>query len=246
MKSTAPSLSMSRNDVRPRASAWADAFYALGMGFALLLLAALVAVQVETRIFGNKFPRERTWSSVRCFPIATLADDTVTVRASLHNPLDRKVTRYVITQTPAGSVLLLDQTADRIPLAPGTRLTLTYSLPVENRVYGWMLMWAGQVQRSYPLPSEAGSCGILVLPLRGIPGWLAGIVLLAGVLVLVTWDLARGAEGVRQALDYMTATAYIALFFFNWWALSAALWLFMAIATLWGVIKRVSGVHLTG
>lgn len=220
--------------------------YFLGMGVAWVVLTLLLLVQVETRVFSNQFPRERSWTSVRCFPIATWGDTTVTVRAVLRNPLERKLSRYVITLVPAGSILLVQRSAERIVLAPGERLELRYAVPVENRVYGRMLMWAGQVQRSYPMPMEAGSCGILVLPIPGLPGWLVGLGLLLLVLVLVVVDLERGAAGVRKGIDLMMAGAYLVDFFFNWWAVAAALWLFMGIALVWAAIKRTSGIELSG
>ncbi len=239
------SARVSTRQERVTSRVW-EGVYTASMALSLLVLTLLLMVSIEARVFSNQFPRERPWTSVRCFPIATLADTTVTVRAVLRNPLDRKLTRYVVTLVPVGSVLLVERTAERIVLAPRERVELRYAIPVEYRVYGRMLMWAGKVQRSYPMPMEAGSCGILVLPIPVVPGWLAGLGLLALTLIVVTVDLYRGAAGVRKGIDLMLAAAYLALFFFNAWAVAAFLWLCMAIALVWAGIKRTSGIALSG
>jgi len=246
MNSSTTSLSVRPNaTVRPFSRA-ADLAYLVGAGLALAFLGFLLWAQIETRLFSAKFPRERTWTSVRCFPVATLADRVVPVKATVTNPLDRKATRYVVAHMPQGSLLLVERDARRIPLPPGGKTTLTYLLNVEDRVYGWVLMWAGQLQRSYPLPLLAGGCGILVLPLPFVPGWLAGLGVLAAVLLLVVWDLHRGAQGWRQALDYLLAFAYVLLFFLNWWAIAAFLWVVMLIGVVWATLKRLTGISLSG
>lgn len=246
MNSSTTSLSLQPNATVRQASRAADIVYIVGTGLALAFLGVLLWAQVETRLFSAKFPRERTWTTVRCFPVATLADKAVPVRVTVTNSLDRKATRYVVAHIPQGSLLLVEQDARQIPLPPGGKTTLTYLLDVEDRVYGWVLMWAGQLQRSYPLPLLAGGCGILVLPLPGVPGWLVGLALLSAVLLLVVWDLHRGAQGWRQALDYMLAGAYVLVFLLNWWAVAAFLWVVMLIGVLWATLKRVSGISLAG
>ncbi len=246
MNSSTTSLPLRPNATVRQASLVADIVYILGTGLALLLLGLFLWAQIETRLFSSKFPRERTWNTVRCFPVATLADKIVPVRVTVSNPLPRKATRYVVAHIPQGSLLLVERDARQIPLPPGGKATLTYLLEIEDRVYGWVLMWAGQLQRSYPLPLQAGGCGILVLPLPFVPGWLAGLGVLAAVLLLVVWDLHRGAQGWRQALDYMMAGAYVLLFFLNWWAVAAFLWVVMLIGVLWATLKRVTGISLSG
>lgn len=246
MNSSTTSLSMrSYATVRP-VSRVADLVYLVGTGLTLAFLDFLLWAQIETRLFSAKFPRKRTWTSVRCFPVATLADKAVPVRAAVTNPLDRKATRYVVAHMPQGSLLLVERDARRIPLPLRGKTTLTYLLNVEDRVYGWVLMWAGQLQRSYPLPLLAGGCGIVVLPLPFVPDWLAGLSVLAAALLLVVWDLHRGAQGWRQALDYLLAFAYVLVFFFNWWAVAAFLGVVMLIGVVWATLKCLTGISLSG
>lgn len=206
-------------------------------------LAVLVWANTEARILSNKLPRDRTLHSLRCFPLATAADKEVLVRFTVRNPLNERRTRYVIAQIPHSSVILVQQSEQTVPLPPKSARTLYVALvPERDRIYNTLIALAVMVQRSYPLPGEVGSCGILYLPVPGVPGTVLGLAILAAVLVFVTWDLHQGAQSVRQALDYGMATGYIALFFFNLWGLAALLWLVMSVGMLWAALRHVFGV----
>ena len=208
-------------------------------------LAVLIWAHAEARILSNTLHRDRTLHSLRCFPLATAADREVFARFTVRNPLNEPRTRYVIVHIPRGSVLLVQQSEQAVPLPPKSARTLYVALvPARDRIYNVLIAVAVMVQRSYPLPGEVGSCGILYLPVPGIPGPVLGFFILAAVLVFVTGDLALSEESVHRVLDDGMAAGYILMFFFNLWAVVALLWLALSVVMLWAALRHVFGVAM--
>ena len=244
---TATPTSTSETQARTRNRAWSQALYVLSIALALGFLALLVAAAFEARVFSNKFYlREASWPDVRCFPVATLADEQVPVWVTVRNPLDRKATRYVLVEIPQGSVLLVEQDRRKVTLPPNGKTRLTYTLEVEDRVYGFVLMWAGFLQGTLNVPNQVGSCGVLVLPLSFLPGRVVGMGVLALVLLGVTLDLARGVRGARKAMDLALAGAYLVHFFFNWWFVAALLGFMVLVIAVWVLAARVFNIEAIG
>jgi len=141
--------------------------FSLGILVGLALALFMVWGDLEARLFDPSLSGERGMS-MRC-PALIGGDESVTVSASFHNPLEREA-RYVIrTHVSEGHVTLMRRLEDQLALAPGERQRLEWEVTSEDAVYGLFALVKVHLFGFYPLPARQGSCGIVLvnLPLPG-------------------------------------------------------------------------------
>jgi hypothetical protein len=99
---------------------------------------------------------------MRC-PTLIASFEPGTVTATIKNPTDREVQRYVRAWISEGYVTLIRETRHEVPLAPRESETLQWTVTTDDAVFGRLILVRIHLNPLYPHPSREGSCGILVL-----------------------------------------------------------------------------------
>lgn len=152
--------------------------FVLGFAAATVLTALSVWGDLEASLFDSSSVAETSLRSLRC-PVFIGRAETGHVSASFTNTSERPVERAIRVHISDGRVSLMREERVQEPLEPGATAHLRWPVRLNDAAYGYLVLARVSTLRQFPMPSETGSCGILVLPfslMRGGPAlaaWLA-------------------------------------------------------------------------
>jgi hypothetical protein len=128
----------------------------------MALFGVVVWADFEAALFSPGIQQDAALRSLRC-PVLITRSETGTVTASLKNPLERSTERYVEAHISDGYVTLMREINTRIPLDPGERQRLEWTVTADDAAFGRLVLVKVVLRARYPLPSRQGTCGILVV-----------------------------------------------------------------------------------
>ncbi len=217
--------------------------FAIGFVSGLWLMGGIAWANLEASLFGSGDIGENL-TSLRCSLLVT-SNENARAQVTLSNPLDRPIERFVRWRVAQRHVLMVDESRDKVSLAPGAREKIVHEIAASEGVYGGrFLMINAFVGSTYPLPALDGSCGVWVI---SIP-WLKGTILLilANMLAILgmgagMWLVRShpsGPEGATGGAFAMTLLIYAigmgAILLFRWWVIGGlAALLMVALIVLW-------------
>jgi hypothetical protein len=143
--------------------------FSIGVLLGLALFASAVWGDLEAFLFDSSIGTDARLSSLRC-PVILGKTETGMVHATIHNSLDRPVDRRIRTHISEGYVTLMREIKNQLSLEPGDRQRVEWGVTADDAVYGRLILVRVYMYARYPLPSQSGSCGILVLDLFNLPG----------------------------------------------------------------------------
>jgi hypothetical protein len=145
------------------------AIYSAGFIVVLILAAIGVWGGLEAAMFDPSLSAEERLHSLRCPVIATL-DEEVSVRATFTNPSERNVRIPIRTRVSHGRITLMREIAITLSLDAGESETVEWRVSSDDVVFGRFILVRVFGMRSAPLPSRAGSCGIMILNIPYLSG----------------------------------------------------------------------------
>ncbi len=153
-----------------KAAPWAYGAFFAGLLLGLLLLAGVVWVNFEARMFypWDVMGKRRTLTGLWCPPVAA-RDEVIQLRIRVTNPTQRPVRRFLRVTATLGHVLLVDQGKEWLDLAPGETRTVQWAIPASQAAYGGrFLLVSAYLGAAGSLPAAQNDCGIWVWPVRGV------------------------------------------------------------------------------
>lgn len=203
--------------------------YAIGFVLVLTLAAITVWGGMEAALFDPSISAEERLRSLRC-PVLMTPEEEVKVRATFSNPSERRIQIPIRTRISHGHITLMREVAITLSLEPGEAQTLEWQVGSDDIVFGRFILIRVFGMRSAPLPSRAGSCGIMVLNVPFLTGsqllllWL-GLGLLAMLIGGRLWlinvrplnDQTRRVGRTITLLALIVIATLIAALF-NYWA----------------------------
>jgi hypothetical protein len=218
--------------------------FSAGILLGLALSATAVWGDLEAMQFDRDLTllRDASLTTLRC-PVILDREETGTVHATFKNSLDRPVI-LLIRAHVSRYLTLLREDVVRLPLEAGEKQSLQWTVDAEDIVYEHLILVKVHQHRRYPLPGRTGSCGMVVLDLRGLTGTqvvVAAVVgsLLAIALGLGLWTVTAGPltgsnlEVVRaMALVTVGAVFTMLASLLGWW--------------MWGGLALVASILLIG
>lgn len=154
----------------PRAvSAVAVVLLSAGVLLGLALTALATWGDLEGSLFDTDIGADASLGTLRC-PILVTADETGVIRASFRNRSDRRMQPYIRAHITQGYISLMREIRTDLPLEPGERRSLEWTVTAEDAVFGRLILARVQAFRTYPQPTRRGSCGILVADVGGWSG----------------------------------------------------------------------------
>ena len=166
--------------------------FALGLVAGIALAALAVWGDLEASLFDPATDAEESLRSFSC-PVFITRDETGVVSARFRNTGTQPVERAIRVHISQGHVTLMREEKVQAPIAAGASERLSWPVTAEDAAYGHLILVRVSTLRQFPLPSQTGSCGIVVLD----------ITFLNGVLALIAW--------LTVSLGAMAGGAYL------WW-----------------------------
>ena len=207
---------------------WSLILFAAGILSGLILIAMATWADQEAALFEPTSAYDKGLPSLHC-PLIATNNEVSSIFVELKNPSTYPVSPLTTAHITAGSVLLIDEFIDLPAIPPGEMKKLAWEAVPVNAAFKSLILARVYVERSYPLPSRSGSCGIVVLPFGGVSG---GVVVgflvlscLAGtILGLVFWRRANKALSTKQrefhsgliTLAVITAAGLLSIIFSIW------------------------------
>jgi hypothetical protein len=202
--------------------------FSLGLLLGLVLFGATIWADFEAVLFNPGLSYDAPLRSLRC-PVMITRSQTGTVTASLANPLDRSTERYVRAHITDGYVTLIREVNKSVPLAPGEKQQLKWSVTADDAAFDRFILIKIVVRGRYPLPSRQGTCGVLVVDVPFLKGGqVFGLSLAVGLLSMVAgyslWSracrpLGQREQQVARAMVALTAVVIVGTFvgWMGWW-----------------------------
>ncbi len=202
--------------------------FSVGFLLGMALFGVAIWADFEAVLFNPGLQQDAPLRSLRC-PVMITTSETGMVTASLTNPLERSTERYVRAHVTDGFVTLLREVNERVPLEPGERRQLQWTVTADDAAFERLILVKVVLRARYPLPSRQGTCGILVVDVPYLKGdQLFGLAFGASLLCLTAgfglWFRASRPlrERGRQAARAMVVLAGsvlvgITIGLLGWW-----------------------------
>lgn len=161
--------------------------------FGVLLGMTLIAVTIWTDLEASFFDSvlasrgDEPLKTLRC-PVLMTTSETGTIRATFENPANKPIELGLRAHVTDGFVTLMREVNSTLPLEPGEKKTVEWSLTADDVAYRWLIMARVLQFRYYPLPARQAACGVLVLD---VP-FLTGNQLLAITIVVTVLSISGG------------------------------------------------------
>jgi hypothetical protein len=192
--------------------------FSVGFLLGLALLAIVVWGDLEAHIFDPAIPSDEMLTTLRC-PVMITAPEVGTVTATFTNPLDRPVEFRIRTHISEGHVTLMREENTSLPLEPGETQPLQWTVTADDAAFRRLILVRVRLFGKYPLPSRAGSCGILVVDLPYLSGSLIfalafaasllGMAGGAGLWVVANRPLSDQSLGVLRAMGALAGCVVV-------------------------------------
>lgn len=156
--------------------------FSAGLLLGMALFGVVVWADFEAVLFNPGLRRDASLRSLRC-PVMITESETGIVTASLTNPLDRPIDRYVRAHITDGYVTLMREVDQSVSIAPGGRERLAWEVTADDAAFERFILVRVVVRGRYPLPSRQGTCGIFVVDVPYLTGdQVFGLVFTAGLI----------------------------------------------------------------
>lgn len=188
--------------------------------FGILSTGSLGALAVwgdfEASLFDVAIHAESGLDALSC-PVFITRHEVGEISASFRNTGVRPVDRPIRARMTEGFVTLIREENVRLPLQPGETQSHTWTVTAEDAAYGGLLILARvSALRQSPMPSQSGSCGIIVLNVPWLTGglltfgWLSGglLTLLGGGWI---WQRSAAPSTSKQRPATVAAAAIAAV-----------------------------------
>ncbi|MCA9973575.1 MAG: hypothetical protein KC425_25355 [Anaerolineales bacterium] len=188
-----------------------------------LLLGQAVAVatfwpDLEANLFDQSLAVEEKLDTLRC-PVLLTRGETGEISAEFSNALDRPISFFIRARISEGDIVAMRESQELLELEVGETAVRRWDVAPGDAVYGSLVMARVTRLRRAPLPAGDQSCGILVLPFRGISGQVVLVVaillslggMVAGALLWAQGKRPLRARNRSQAITMSFITGLIIL-----------------------------------
>lgn len=163
--------------------------FAIGVLLGMTLTAVTIWTDLEASFFDSASASrgDDPLRTLRC-PVLMTQSETGTIRATFKNTADKPIELMLRAHITDGFVTLMREVNTTLPLEPGEKETVEWSLTSDDVAYRWLILARVLQFRYYPLPARQASCGVLVVD---VP-FLSGNQLFALVIVVSFLSVAGG------------------------------------------------------
>ncbi len=176
-----------------------------GILLGFLLNGIIVWGDLEASLFTSGLSADASIRTLNC-PVLITSNETGTISATMKNPTEREMERYLRAFISEGRATLVREIKTKIPIDPGGREEVEWQIYPDDAVYQRVILFRVYVNAKYPYPSLGGNCGVLKVNLPWLSGqqvltlWV-GLTLVCIVAGSVMWE-----KGNRQIKNHNRST----------------------------------------
>ena len=150
-----------------------------GVVMVILLAVLIIWPDFEAAIVGDLLPADQPIGSLDC-PIAIGRDEPAEIRARFTNPTDSDLRVRIDSQISQGSLTLTRTDNREVFIEPNGEEELVWEISADDAVYGNMVVGRFFSYRNAQIAAGASNCGIMVINLPFVRGWMVVSLLALG------------------------------------------------------------------
>jgi hypothetical protein len=194
--------------------------FAIGVLLGMALIGITIWTDMEASFFDSVMGgrADEPLKTLRC-PVLMTTAETGRIRATFENVADKPIELRIRAHVTDGFVTLMREANSTLPLEPGEKGEVEFTLSAEDRAYRWLILARVLQFRHYPLPARQAACGVLVLDVPFLTGnQLFALVITATVLCLgggialwsvAHWPLRRSALATARTMGALVVCLLI-------------------------------------
>jgi hypothetical protein len=145
--------------------------FAIGVLLGMALTAVTIWTDLEASFFDSALASrgDEALRTLRC-PVLMAKSETGTIRATFQNPTEKPIELMLRAHITDGFVTLMREVNTTLPLEPGEKETVEWSLTADDVAYRWLILARVLQFRYSPLPARQAACGVLVVDVPFLTG----------------------------------------------------------------------------
>jgi hypothetical protein len=182
--------------------------FAIGILLGAAYSAGAVWADLEASLFDPSIGAEEPIKTLKC-PVLITPRESGIITATFSNPSDRAVLRTVRAHISYGFATLIREVSTQFTLEPGGQQKLEWEVGAEDAAWRRVVLVRVNVLRNWPLPSQTGSCGVIVMNVPGLTGnqfsTLLVVLSVLGIAIGIFLWIRRGKSTAELAPDISKA-----------------------------------------
>jgi hypothetical protein len=224
-----------------------------GIILGFLLSSVMVWGDLEGSLFTTGLRPDKSLSTLRC-PIIITNSETGIIYATLNNPTQKTLERYLIANISEGYATLVREIRTNLPIPPEEKQKVEWKISPKDAAFEQrVILFRVFINPRYPYPSLGGDCGVVKLNIQGVTGnQLVGIAALLSFVSIgfgtgmVEYGIRPNKGRSRSALNSVYALVGIVigsgiLGYLGFWVPGLVLLAISAIMILVIVAKKLGG-----
>jgi hypothetical protein len=141
-----------------------------GIILGFVLTSVMVWGDLEASLFTSGMRADRNLSTLKC-PIVITTSETGKITATLKNPTEKTLERYLIANVSEGYASLVREIRTKLPIPPAEKRKVEWKIYPEDAAFDdRVILFRVYINPRHPHPSLGANCGVVRVDLQGITG----------------------------------------------------------------------------
>lgn len=146
------------------------AFFIAGIILGFILTSIMVWGDLEASLFTSGLRADKNLSTLKC-PIVITASETGKITATLNNPTEKTLERYLIANISEGYASLVREIRTNLPIPPTEKQKVEWKIYPEDAAFEErVILFRVYINPRHPHPSLGAKCGVVRVNFQGITG----------------------------------------------------------------------------
>lgn len=141
-----------------------------GILLGFILSSLMIWGDLEASLFTSGLRADKSLSTLKC-PIVITTNETGKITATLKNPTEKPLERYLIANVSEGYASLVREIRTNLPIPPEEKQKVEWKIYPEDAAFNErVILFRVYINPRHPHPSLGGNCGVVRVNIDGITG----------------------------------------------------------------------------
>lgn len=142
----------------------------IGIILGFILSSLMVWGDLEASLFTSGLRADKSLSTLKC-PVVITTSETGTISATLKNPTEKTLERYLIANVSEGYASLVREIRTNLPIPPEEKQKVEWKIYPEDAAFNErVILFRVYINPRHPHPSLGANCGVVKVNLQGVTG----------------------------------------------------------------------------